>query len=443
MAKRKNALQLAAQAAPGAVKVPISVRQQLNGDRNLPRFNEILIELEKARVASCSLAARPVTAEKMVPQKVEKKWDVFISHASEDKDYVDPLAKVLEEANISVWYDRLVLEWGDDLRPMIDSGLVNCRYGIVVLSKAFLGKKKWTEHELNGLFAREQVGKKLVLPIWHGITRDDLVQYSPTLADRLAKISDNDSYESIVNSLLGILGGTGLEHKVKYHARPAATVKAPAPRPILSPSKVMTISQLTEDLSPKEIELLWTAAKDREGTILHSQTFDGEAIRTNARQFLKDADARTEAEWLGALRRLEGRGFIYPLNSERSLYKVTDTGYEAADQHGEFARWNAGAIVLRAQYIGAPSEEHRLSCKGIVAIPTRYFDDQVGADGTVTRSVREPRSLLVEGIDPSPLGSWTPHEVEFVNPVTGGIERFRINGMQYLPPAYLKLPLAG
>ena len=46
MAKRKNALQLAAQGVPGAVKVPISVRQQLNGDRNLPRFNEILIELE-------------------------------------------------------------------------------------------------------------------------------------------------------------------------------------------------------------------------------------------------------------------------------------------------------------------------------------------------------------------------------------------------------------
>jgi hypothetical protein len=150
--------------------------------------------------------AQSAPVKKPAPQRENKKWDVFISHASEDKPYVEPLAKALEAAGVSVWYDRLVLEWGDDLRPMIDNGLVNCRYGIVILSKAFLAKKKWTEHELNGLFAREQAGKKLVLPIWHGITRDDLLQYSPALADRLAKISDNDSNESIVNSLLSILG---------------------------------------------------------------------------------------------------------------------------------------------------------------------------------------------------------------------------------------------
>lgn len=140
------------------------------------------------------------------PRNKGEKWDVFISHASEDKPYVDPLAKALEAAGVSVWYDTLVLKWGDDLRSVIDNGLINCRYGIVVLSKAFLGKKKWTEHELNGLFAREQAGKKLVLPIWHGIMRDDLLQYSPTLADRLAKISGSDSYEDIVNSLFVMLG---------------------------------------------------------------------------------------------------------------------------------------------------------------------------------------------------------------------------------------------
>lgn len=151
-------------------------------------------------------AAQTAPVKKLTPQKQGGKWDVFISHASEDKPYVEPLAKALEAAGVSVWYDRMVLEWGDDLRPIIDTGLVNCRYGIVVLSKAFLSKKKWTEHELNGLFAREQAGRKLVLPIWHGITREDLLQYSPALADRLAKISESDFYESIVNSLLGMLG---------------------------------------------------------------------------------------------------------------------------------------------------------------------------------------------------------------------------------------------
>ncbi|HEV2960262.1 MAG TPA: toll/interleukin-1 receptor domain-containing protein [Candidatus Angelobacter sp.] len=130
------------------------------------------------------------------------KFDVFICHASEDKvSFVDPLAHALQTAGIKVWYDRFVLDWGEDLRSFIDSGLRDCRFGIVVFSKAFLGKKKWTEYELNGLFARETPTEKLILPIWHGVTRGDFLKYSPTLADRLAKDSQNDSIEEIVYAL--------------------------------------------------------------------------------------------------------------------------------------------------------------------------------------------------------------------------------------------------
>ncbi len=132
-------------------------------------------------------------------------FDVFISHATEDKPYVEPLVKALEAAGITVWYDRITMEWGDDLRPEIDRGLANCRFGVVVFSKAFLAKKKWTEYELNALFAREKAGQKVILPIWHGVTRDDLLQYSPAFADRLAKISSGDSYADIVTSLLTLL----------------------------------------------------------------------------------------------------------------------------------------------------------------------------------------------------------------------------------------------
>jgi hypothetical protein len=133
-------------------------------------------------------------------------FDVFISHATEDKPYVEPLVSALEAAGIRVWFDKTTLEWGDDLRSSIDRGLANCRYGIVVFSKAFLGRKKWTEYELNSLFALEQSSNKVILPIWHGITRADLIQYGPAFADRLAKISSADSYGDIVESLLEMLG---------------------------------------------------------------------------------------------------------------------------------------------------------------------------------------------------------------------------------------------
>lgn len=129
-------------------------------------------------------------------------YDVFICHASEDKDgFVDPLAEALSKAGLRVWYDDFIVEWGDGLRSTIDRGLKASRYGIVVLSRSFFEIKKWTEHELSGLFAKERPGEKVILPIWHDISREDVLKYSPPLADRVAKRSDQETIEDIVAAL--------------------------------------------------------------------------------------------------------------------------------------------------------------------------------------------------------------------------------------------------
>src|SRR5215468_6161630 len=63
-------------------------------------------------------------------------FDVFISHASEDKDdLVRPVAAALQQNRVEVWYDEFSLRAGDSLRRSIDIGLSKCRYGVVVLSK--------------------------------------------------------------------------------------------------------------------------------------------------------------------------------------------------------------------------------------------------------------------------------------------------------------------
>jgi hypothetical protein len=138
-------------------------------------------------------------------RKRKPSYDVFVCHASEDKGFVRPLVKALKRATIKVWYDENLLLWGDGLRSSIDKGLVNSRYGIVVFSKAFLKKKHWTEHELNGLFAKERDGRKVILPIWHKITDRELLKYSPAFADRIAMISKRDSVSDIVNGVKKLL----------------------------------------------------------------------------------------------------------------------------------------------------------------------------------------------------------------------------------------------
>ncbi|MGD0280986.1 MAG: toll/interleukin-1 receptor domain-containing protein, partial [Dissulfurispiraceae bacterium] len=113
-------------------------------------------------------------------------YDAFISHATEDKARVArPLAEKLKELGFLIWYDEFTLEIGDSLRRSIDKGLVNSRYGIVILSPAFF-KKEWPQYELNGLTAREIEGKKVILPVWHNVTKNDVLKFSPALADKVA-----------------------------------------------------------------------------------------------------------------------------------------------------------------------------------------------------------------------------------------------------------------
>jgi hypothetical protein len=132
---------------------------------------------------------------------MQKKFDFFISHASEDKDeIVRPLAEAIEKAGFQVWYDEFSLKWGDSLRKKIDEGLVNSKYGIVIFSSNFFAKK-WPEYELNGLVTREMEGHKVILPIWHKVTKDEVISYSPSLADKLALNTSSLSIDEIVEQL--------------------------------------------------------------------------------------------------------------------------------------------------------------------------------------------------------------------------------------------------
>lgn len=131
-------------------------------------------------------------------------WDVFISHASEDKEQIArPLAVELQRRGLQVWFDEFSLTLGDSLRRSIDQGLAVSRFGIVILSQSFFAKE-WPQKELDGLAAREAMGGKILLPVWHGVSYADVAKSSPLLADRLAVSSERgitsvaDAIEAVV-----------------------------------------------------------------------------------------------------------------------------------------------------------------------------------------------------------------------------------------------------
>ena len=132
-------------------------------------------------------------------------YDVFISHASEDKDaVVRPLANALVQHGLRVWYDEFELKIGDSLRRKIDKGLANSRFGIVVLSRDFI-KKGWANYELDGIISKAVSGEQVMLPIWHEITKQEIIAYSPSLADKVARNTSSYTIDEIANEIAELI----------------------------------------------------------------------------------------------------------------------------------------------------------------------------------------------------------------------------------------------
>lgn len=130
-------------------------------------------------------------------------WDVFISHASEDKPFVRQLAKALEEQGLKVWFDETVLKLGDSLRRSIDQGLAESKYGIVLLSPSFF-QKSWTQFELDGLVTLQMAYGKRILPVWHQVTQQDVMRFSPALAGLVAVATDR-GLSSVVRAIIEVV----------------------------------------------------------------------------------------------------------------------------------------------------------------------------------------------------------------------------------------------
>jgi len=134
-----------------------------------------------------------------------REYDVFISHASEDKEeVVRPLTLALKGKGLSVWYDEFELKIGDSLRRKIDAGLSRSNFGIVVISRSFISKG-WTNYELDGLITRSVSGDQILLPIWHNITKKEVVDYSPSLADKLARNTAVNTVEEIAEEIASVI----------------------------------------------------------------------------------------------------------------------------------------------------------------------------------------------------------------------------------------------
>ncbi len=198
--------------SPHRIAVPSSGRWHLtvdmNGLRGSVRSTARVLPGVLPTARTLPLASVPSLVQRERPDHFEdivREHDVFISHASEDKQsVVRPLADALIAEGLRVWYDEFELRIGDSLRRKIDQGLANSRVGLVVLSHAFIAKG-WTNYELDGIVTRSVTGEQVLLPIWHNISKQEVMAYSPSLADKVARNTATHTVEEIAREIAELI----------------------------------------------------------------------------------------------------------------------------------------------------------------------------------------------------------------------------------------------
>jgi hypothetical protein len=223
-------------------------------------------------------------------EKTNETWDVFISHASEDKETIArPLRDALVASGVKVWFDESELKIGDRLHKSIDEGIAKSGYGIVILSENFF-KKDWPQRELEGLVAKEIEGRKVILPLWHNISAAFVRSKSLLLAGILG-IPTSKGIAFIVQEVLKVVKPGG---QAPQTPRPPIQLpKGKESRRSILEGTIRTLQQIDEPTIAQTIKdmdfsvLKKTYTELLEGIALFDLSYRKE--NANLFKFLKDA----------------------------------------------------------------------------------------------------------------------------------------------------------
>lgn len=176
-------------------------------NREADRHNQKVVDEINRRLAAAP-TARTVTYQPVERELVERvhgaidfddgrDYDVFLSYARIDgEDTAKALAAALEDRGVSVWFDAVAIQPGKSQSLQMDAGLRKARAGIAVLTAAYLAGRFWTQRELGAL-----LGKPTLIPVLHGVTFDDVKEYSGILPDLVGFTTDQDDIDTIADKI--------------------------------------------------------------------------------------------------------------------------------------------------------------------------------------------------------------------------------------------------
>ncbi len=139
-------------------------------------------------------------------------YDIFLSHSSQDKAYVDLLQERLINRGYRVWYDKTHISWGDSLRNEIEEGLRNSHFGIIVLSHHYLASE-WTPLEFNLI-----IDNGRIFPLLHNITINEIKTEYFEIYKHIKKhaISSEQGLDYVLSKVDEVIKSSIVEQKPEF-----------------------------------------------------------------------------------------------------------------------------------------------------------------------------------------------------------------------------------
>ncbi len=367
---------------------------------------------------------------------------VFISYAWESEElkrWVLDFAKHLRSKGVDVTLDQWNLGLGDNRLQFMEKSVTGSEFVLVICTPTYAERSEERSggvgYESNIITSRiaEKAGKQKFIPVLRSGDWPTSVPAWLKFAvgcDLRGEPYQADQFQQLLKTLHRKIASAPVLGLVPAFEEDEASEEGTVDEPVSKAASSVWLG-LSEELTVKEHELLDAAVHDPDEQIRHARSSGNELLVANGKSFLESGGRRARAAWLAALRALEHRGLIEPATADRSAYHVTDAGYRTSDRLGGFIRWKTNEILLEALYMNAPKDLIAIKCSGVVEVPPTFYPDDVGADGHVMRSLKQDRSLWVEGVERGATDSirWKPTDVSFTNEETGERVEFRVRGI--------------
>ena len=187
-------------------KVVSDANAKINAhNRKAEAHNKRVIDNINQRLRSATSPIRYTDSERALADRVHRavgsldplEYDSFLGYARIDGGEVaSKLRDALEALDVAVWFDEIAIVPGRSQSLQMDTGLRKARTGIALLTPAYLVGRFWTERELGVL-----LNKNTLIPVLHGVTFDEVKEYSGILPDLAGFTTERDSVESIAEKI--------------------------------------------------------------------------------------------------------------------------------------------------------------------------------------------------------------------------------------------------